>query len=69
MITNVKPMACGGCGNGLFRFFFQEGKKGEELIAECSQCKSTSLIQIAARLTIGWGPGADGVLTAGEPRT
>lgn len=61
-------MACGGCGHGLFRMFnANEDTGGMEgyvrLLAECSSCKSVSVIQPSPPLmTIGWGEGAEGRL-------
>lgn len=52
MNTGVEHMACGGCGNGLFRMF-----RGEDgcLIAECTLCESETVITVEAQLKLGWG--------------
>lgn len=70
MITNAKPMACGNCGHGLFRFFYTEPTKDEGLLAECAQCKSVSKITFSKpKLVIDWGEGAEGILTTMEPKS
>jgi len=69
MITNAKPMACGGCGKGLFRMYQQKTLLDEvTLLAECTGCKSVSTIT-ASRPTvqIGWTEGSTGRLTQMEP--
>ena len=69
MITNARSMACGNCGHGLFRMFTQPRPVDPMavLMAECDKCKSVSLIHVdKPRLHIGWGEGAEGILTVME---
>lgn len=65
MRTNTHPMACGGCGNGLFRVFTLSDDQC--LFAECTACKSVSAIRPQARLVIDWEPKSEGVLAPMEP--
>jgi hypothetical protein len=53
-------MACGNCGNGLFRMF----RAKDDLFAECTNCKSISIITVEKpQLKIEWaGTGTEGVL-------
>jgi hypothetical protein len=71
MITNAQPMACGACGHGLFRMFHTEADTGGfSLIAECNQCKSTSVIKPKpAELEIDWGEKSDGILCRMTPES
>lgn len=53
------PMACGNCGNGLFRIH----RAGDALHAECTSCTSVSVIMTKpAELHIDWGANAHGIL-------
>jgi hypothetical protein len=68
MITNAQSMACGACGNGLFRMFHVEAEAGFTLVAECQKCQSTSVIKPKpAELEIDWGENSDGVLCRMTP--
>lgn len=68
MITGAKPMACGNCGHGLFRMYYQEGKRDQSLMAECAKCASVSVIApTAPSLSIEWGPAAEGILCPMQP--
>lgn len=68
MQTNISPMACGNCGGGLFKMFSAPTSYGFKLIAECTACKSTSIIEpTLPKLKIDWGEGADGCLCKMKP--
>lgn len=63
-MTTTTPMACGNCGNGLFRI----SRAGEALHAECTSCASVSIITTRpAELQIDWGENARGILCEMAP--
>lgn len=63
-MTTTTPMACGNCGNGLFRI----SRAGEALHAECTSCACVSIITTKpTALQIGWGEGAHGILCNMKP--
>lgn len=65
-MTTTTPMACGNCGNGLFRI--SRGgdaaiNGGTKLHAECASCGSTSIITTKpSALQIDWCEGSRGIL-------
>lgn len=68
MNTNVTPMACGNCSNGLFKMFQRPGTAGFVLLAECSKCMSITIIEpTPAELQLSWGDGSAGRLCKMEP--
>ena len=69
MQTNVSPMACGNCGRGLFKMYSAPTNYGFKLIAECNNCKSTSIIEpTMPKLDIDWGENAGGILCNMTPK-
>ena len=68
IFKNAKTMACGGCGNGLFRMY--NLRPTDTLLVECTKCKSVSSLT-ASRPTvqISWTEGSDGLLTVMEPNS
>lgn len=57
--ATTTPMACGNCGNGLFRI----RRAGDALHAECTSCACVSVITTRpAELQIDWGENAHGIL-------
>lgn len=63
-MTTTNPMACGNCGNGLFRISRNE----TEIHAECLSCASVSVITTKpAELHIEWGVNAKGILCDMKP--
>lgn len=69
MESNVQPMACGNCGNGMFKMFKQQLEHGFAMLAECASCLSVTRIETRpAELVLNWGEGADGILCPMEPK-
>lgn len=63
-MTTTTTMACGNCGNGLFRI----SRSDTEIHATCTSCSSTSVITTKpAELHIDWGEGAHGILCEMAP--
>lgn len=63
-MTTTTPMACGNCGNGLFRI----SRNDTEIHAACTSCSSVSVITTKpAALHIDWGEGAHGILCKMAP--
>lgn len=73
IFPNVQPMACGGCGGGLFHMFNLPNRLNNArvtLLAECVGCKSVSSISpTVPELHIGWTEGSNGLLTVMDPTT
>ena len=65
-LSHVSPMACGGCGHGLFRI--AGTTSGPHIYVQCEKCDSISVIKPApADLVVEWGPSGDGVLCRRKP--
>lgn len=69
METNITPMACGNCGEGLFKMFKQQLAQGFAVLAECTTCKSVTRIETRpAELTLEWSAGSCGRLCDMAPK-
>ena len=56
MREGLQKMACGGCGNRLYRIY--EHPQSGEILLECSKCKSVSAIKVSpANILIHWESG------------
>lgn len=62
MITDAKPMGCGGCGHHTFEIFLTPARC---LVIECCQCKSTTIAAppIMPPIELLWGEGSSGRLS------
>ena len=61
MLENATRMSCGNCGKQEFAVY---RLPSENLVIECADCKSTSIIRPkAAEIEIGFGPGSEGRIT------
>lgn len=59
MVEDAKLMRCGNCGCDTIKVYQAKGF----LVAECTQCKSTSHIKIShPSIVIGWGENSEGIL-------
>ena len=61
MKQDMKKLECGACGESKVEIYQQVGSTNE-LIAECCNCKSETIISIRpAEIKLDWGIG-DGIL-------
>lgn len=59
MVENAELMKCGNCGCDTIKLY----QVKDFLVAECTQCKSTSHIKTSyPSIVIDWGENSEGIL-------
>jgi len=61
MAVGGKKLLCGACGCSKVTIY-KSNDDDNDLLAECSACKSVTIISFNVKLTLDWGNGSKGIL-------